>query len=82
MSTKALLQAHFASLQADRKALLEKTLPLRAVVDKTEAAIQKLKSDTAKERTALRAANGELGLLDAEISKLAFALGGKRMSDV
>jgi uncharacterized phage infection (PIP) family protein YhgE len=81
MSTKDLLRAHFTSLQADRAALLEKTKPFRAAIDKAEAGIQKLKEGTAKERTALKAANAELALLDDEISKLAFALGGKRLSD-
>lgn len=81
MSTTELLKARLKEVQADKAAELAKTLPWRAAIDKAEEKIAKIKADTADERMALRAANVKLAALDNEISRIAMAIGGRRMSD-
>lgn len=81
MSTTNLLKARLAELQAEKDAELKKTQPWREAINKAEEKIAKIKADTADERNNLRAANIKLAHLDNEISRVALALGGKRMSD-
>jgi uncharacterized protein involved in outer membrane biogenesis len=81
MSTTELLKARLKEVQAEKAAELAKTLPWRAAIDKAEEKIAKIKAETADERGKLRAANIRLSALDGEISRLALAVGGRRMSD-
>jgi uncharacterized coiled-coil DUF342 family protein len=81
MSTNELLRAHFDKLRAERAAALEATQVYRNAVNEVEAKIQTLRDSIKDEREALKLANVGLAKMDDEISRLALALGGKRLSD-
>jgi ABC-type transporter Mla subunit MlaD len=80
-TTDDLLKAKLKELIAKRDALASALEPHRARINAAHVEIQKIKDGFAADVEAIRAATPALKQAEAELAKLASALGGKSLSD-
>jgi uncharacterized coiled-coil DUF342 family protein len=80
-STKQILLAHLAALQAQKDAVVEKTAKEREARDKLHAQKDAVQAQIDKLSAKINADNPELVRVSNEISTVAKAIGGKSMSN-
>lgn len=80
-TTQDLLRARFNEVKDQRDALQAAIQPTRDVINAKYAEIAVIQAEIDAEAVTLQAAMPELQAVEEELSRLALALGGRRMSD-